>query len=75
MSSLYYVAVKCVTVGTVDFSKRHITGSGNGYNSRVTFTCYSSYRLLGTAVRKCDKASTWSGEQPLCLRKYSIQRL
>ena len=71
MFLLYSIAVKCVNVGMVDNANRHMTGSGNDYNNRVTFTCHSSYRLLGSAGRTCDNTSTWSGEQPICIREYS----
>ena len=61
------LAIQCVEIGTVHHANRKITG--NGYNSRVEYICHSSYRLLRSAVRTCDKTSTWTGDQPLCVRK------
>ena len=66
---LYSIAVKCIDVGLIDNANRHITGSGSDYNNHAKFICHSSYRLLGNAERTCGKTSTWSGEQPICLRE------
>lgn len=61
-------AVRCVQVGNVAHASRQ--GNARGYNSRVVFKCQSTYRLLGTADRTCQKTGIWSNQQPFCVPNY-----
>lgn len=42
-------------------------------DSVVTFSCNTNYKLIGSRTRTCLVDGTWSGHQPTCTRKFSIQ--
>ena len=63
-----FSAVNCGDPGTPTNGQR--TGSSTTYNSVVTFTCNTGYRLEGSGSRTCQSNGQWSGSAPRCIRKF-----
>ena len=56
--------MKCGDPGTPDDGVQG--GTTFRIGSTVRFYCNSGYKLIGEAVRKCQKNGLWSGQQPIC---------
>ena len=61
-------AVNCGDPGTPSNGRR--TGSSTTYNSVVTYTCNTGYRLEGSSSRTCQSNGQWSGSLPRCNCKF-----
>ena len=46
--------------GAVNLSEGSLVGAD------ATYTCDSSFRLIGTTSRTCQQNGSWSGEAPVC---------
>lgn len=56
--------IKCYDPGTPDKGWRQ--GNNFDVGSRVSFTCFTGYALLGSVERYCLKNGQWSGELTIC---------
>ena len=46
--------------------------SGTSPGDTATYTCVSAdFELVGLSERTCGDDGVWSGEGPMCIRKYS----
>ena len=58
--------IDCDDPGKPLFGRRELTNTT--YRSTVTYTCFSSsYRLVGSATRRCLINGSWSGSLPSCV--------
>lgn len=40
------------------------------FGSTASYSCFAGYGLVGNSTRVCQSDGQWSGEMPLCERKY-----
>ena len=54
-------------------SPRHgrVSVTTRDVGDRVTYTCNSGFRLIGSSTRTCLSDGSWSGSQPICSRMYT----
>lgn len=50
--------------------KGNVVQSDNTVGSTATYTCFDGYELLGEDTRICQDDGDWSGDEPLCIRKW-----
>ena len=43
------------------------------FESQATYMCNQGFTRVGVIVRTCRSDGTWSGEEPVCIRKFSSQ--
>lgn len=63
-----YTAIKCTnlyapTYGSIDVNS-------TVYGSKVRYYCDHGYQLRGIEYRTCDYSGKWTGDAPVCMRKY-----
>lgn len=42
------------------------------YLSKVSYLCDDGYMVQGLISRLCEASGVWSGEDPVCVRKYFV---
>ena len=47
-----------------------VSGTGTNTGDTRTFTCGSSYQLVGSALRACQADGTWDGTDVQCVGKF-----
>ena len=52
--------------GTVD------TSSGTVFERTATYRCDTGYNLAGPMTRSCGSGGSWTSNEPVCHRKFSI---
>ena len=66
-----YLVLTCMLPGDVKDGTK--STSANSYNTVVSYTCNSGFRLVGSVTRTCQNDGTWSGEHPRCIGTVGVE--
>ena len=63
--------VKCGTLNTISNGQvSHLNGTTFGQTA--TYSCNTSYNLVGGSTRICQADGMWSGSEPTCISESSL---
>ena len=76
----FFPAILCPSIlpfgnGSIQFSESSENGTHNIIDTVAIHSCAYGYSLVGNAIRTCelnDTVGVWSGEVPICSRKYLL---
>ena len=69
----FFLVATCIIPGELKDGTR--STSANVYNTVVSYTCNSGFRLVGSATRTCQANGQWSGEHPRCIGRALLNLL
>lgn len=69
-SNIIYTCIgDCGNPGSTTNGGHNISGTTHGHN--ITYSCDTGYRLTaGSSTRRCQPNGEWSGNHPICSRKF-----
>jgi hypothetical protein len=70
--------IPCFVPGPPVYGSVKLLDSTNDKGEKIQvldFTCNAGYELQGPKQLECSKFGTWIGIPPVCLSKYTCQRL
>ena len=76
-SFLLFAVVVCSLLPNIQFGNVIYSDATRGVNTTATFSCDNGLVLDGSSVRTCTTGQSangsWTGSQPSCERKYSLE--
>ena len=60
----------CPRLNSLAYGKTIPGNEIRNIDSVITYSCNNNYKLVGSPSRTCLVDGTWSGNQPICTRKF-----
>lgn len=68
------LAIICDHPTSIENGRVIIVNNTRTYNSAVEYHCIPHYQRVGPYLRKCMDNGRWSGDEPRCECKFSLQK-